>query len=70
MASVTVRIVLRLLTHSVSQITNLKTSDHFWLITWTCAVCDTVPLSKVVVGLDYLTFDLCCIHVHFDYNAC
>ena len=32
--------------HFVSQITNLKTSDHFWLITWTCAVCDTVPLNK------------------------
>ena len=32
--------------HFVSQITNLKTSDHFWLITCRCAVCDTVPLMK------------------------
>ena len=30
--------------HFLSQIINLKTSDHFWLITWACAVCDTVPL--------------------------
>ena len=32
--------------HFVSQITNLQTSDHLWLITWICAVCDTVPLIK------------------------
>ena len=35
---------------------NLKTSDHFWLITWTCAVCNTahlrgVPLYIPIVSL-------------------